>query len=325
MKRLALEMMEGLGLFGLARAASSRMARILMYHNFCADGEVLPDHVKASVLRQQFDYLRRHFHVIRLSDLLNQLQSGEPLESHAVALTIDDGRRNCYQYLFPLLREFKIPATFFVVSSFVRGEEWIWTDKIHWLREHANHPGSLASDKIDGFFVKLNQMRPEDRDLTIEAIAAAMGVRIPKAPPAKYAPCTWDELREMADSGLVEIGSHTVTHPIFSSITDAESWHELTVSREQIEEGLGGRISSFCFPNGKPGDYRASQMRQLKDVGYAGAVVTRYGMVGSRSNPYELPRIGISGETSRLTFAKYLDGAEYYQARLQGSFSRPQA
>jgi peptidoglycan/xylan/chitin deacetylase (PgdA/CDA1 family) len=152
-----------------------------------------------------------------------------------------------------------------------------------------------------------------------------MGVRIPKSPPPQYEPCTWDELREMADSGLVEIGSHTVTHPILSSITDAESWDELTISRDQIETGLGGRISSFCFPNGKPGDYRASQMRQLRDVGYTGAVATRYGMVGKRSDPYELPRIGISGRTNRLDFSKYLDGAEYYQNRLQASLGVRQA
>jgi peptidoglycan/xylan/chitin deacetylase (PgdA/CDA1 family) len=325
MKRLALELMQTCGIFGLARAASSCMARILTYHNFCADGDALPDHVRVSVLRQQFEFLRRHFHVVRLSDLLRQLQSGHAIESHAVALTIDDGRRNCYQYLFPLLREFNIPATFFVVSSFVRREEWIWTDKIHWLGEHKNRPEELASDQIDAFFARLNQMRPEERNFTIESIATRMGVLIPQNPPPQYQPCSWDELREMADSGLVEIGSHTVTHPILSSITDAESWHELTVSREQIEEGLGGRIHSFCFPNGKPGDYRASQMRQLKDSGYAGAVVTRYGMVDTRSNPYELPRIGISGRTNRVTFAKYLDGAEYYQSKLQTSFRGAQA
>src|SRR6202008_4394530 len=115
MKRLALEFLQGCGMFGLARVASARMARILMYHNFCADGESFPDHVSVSVLRRQLEYLDRYFHVVPLSQLLNQLQSGRSLDSHTVALTIDDGRSNCYQYLFPLLRQFRMPATFFVV------------------------------------------------------------------------------------------------------------------------------------------------------------------------------------------------------------------
>jgi peptidoglycan/xylan/chitin deacetylase (PgdA/CDA1 family) len=319
MKRLALGVLQGCGMFDLARFASAKMARILMYHNFCSDEQALPDHVSVSVLRDQLEYLDRHFRVIPLSQLLLQLQSGRQLDSHTVALTIDDGRRNSYQYLFPLLRRFRMPATFFVVSSFVRGEDWIWTDKVLWLAERRKRPIFLAPNRIDGFFAMLNSLRPEVRDAHIEALALSMGLRVPTTPPPQYAPCTWPELREMADSGMVEIGSHTVSHPILSSLTDDECWNELTISRAHLEEGLGGKVTAFCFPNGKPGDFRRSQVEQLKAAGYLSAVVTRYGMVAEGANPYDLPRIGISGRIDPLIFSKYLDGAEYYQARLRGS------
>ena len=157
------------------------------------------------------------------------------------------------------------------------------------------------------------------RDAHIEAVALTMGVRVPDSPPPKYAPCTWAELCEMADSGLVEIGSHTASHPILSTLADEESWSELTVSRDQLEQGLGGKVSAFCFPNGKPGDFRSSQVEQLKTAGYESAVVTRYGMVTEKADPYDLPRIGIGGRVDPLMFSKYLDGAEYYQAMLQSS------
>jgi peptidoglycan/xylan/chitin deacetylase (PgdA/CDA1 family) len=319
MKRLALEFLQGCGMFGLARVASARMARILMYHNFCADGEGLSDHVSVSVLRRQLQYLSRHFRVVSLSQLIGQLRAGQPLDNHTVVLTIDDGRRNCYQYLYPLLREFRMPATFFVVSSFIRGESWIWTDKVLWLADRTKRPDFLASERIDAFFAFLNRLHPEVRDAHIEALSMTMGVHIPDNPPPKCAPCSWSELREMADSGLVEIGSHTVSHPILATLNDEESWSELAASREQIEEGLGGEITAFCFPNGKPEDFRASQVEQLKAAGYASAVVTRYGMVTEKASLFDLPRIGISGRTDPLIFSKYLDGAEYYQARLEGS------
>lgn len=319
MKRLALEFLHGCGMFGLARFASAHMARILMYHNFCADGERLPSHVTVSALRHQLDYLRRNFSVVPFSKLLERVQSGLPLGNHTVALTIDDGRRNCYQYLYPLLREFQMPATFFIVSSFVRGEDWIWTDKVQWLAQQRKRPEALAPHRIDSFFRTLNQLRPEVRDAHIEALAWSMGLRIPKAPPRGYEPCTWSELKEMADSGLVEIGSHTATHPILSSVTDEESWQELVMSRDQLEYGLSGKVSSFCFPNGKPGDFRKSQTDQVKRAGYTSAVVTRHGMVVEGTDIFDLPRIGISGDTDLVTFSKYVDGAEYFQARLEGS------
>jgi hypothetical protein len=107
-----------------------------------------------------------------------------------------------------------------------------------------------------------------------------------------------------------------VTHPIFSTISDEESWRELTLSRVQIEEALGRPVKSFCFPNGKPGDYRPSQLQQAREAGYEGAVMANFGMVGKNANPYQIPRIGVSSRSDALSFSKELDGVEYYQARL---------
>ena len=319
MKRLALGLIRNCGAFALARAMSARMPRILMYHNFCALEDATPGAVNIEVVRNQLAYLRRHFRVVPLARVIEQLKSGSQFEQRTVALTIDDGRRNCYEFLFPLLKEFSMPATFFVVSSFITGEDWVWTDKVLWLSEQPSRPDELSSANIERLFAILNRMRPETRNARIAAMAATMGVSVPKDPPPKYAPCSWSELREMADSGLVEIGSHTVTHPILASLTDEESWNELILSRSQIEAGLGRPVRSFCFPNGMPGDYRLSQVQQIVDAGYTSAVVARPGMVVHGANPYELPRIGVSGRSDELSFAKDLDGAEYYQAKLQSA------
>jgi peptidoglycan/xylan/chitin deacetylase (PgdA/CDA1 family) len=121
----------------------------------------------------------------------------------------------------------------------------------------------------------------------------------------------------MADSGLVEIGSHTVTHPILSSITDEECRRELAESRRQIEESVGRKVRSFCFPNGMPGDYRSTQVRQLADVGYACGVMAHFGLVGNQTSPYSLPRMGMARKAKPLDFSKYLDGVAYYQHRLE--------
>ncbi len=318
MKRLALGLMRNCGVFALARGMSAGMARVLMYHNFAAAGANGRDEVDAGSLRKQLAFLRRHFHVVPLAEIIEHLSRGISFDRRTVAVTIDDGRRNCYEFFFPLLKEFEIPVTFFVVSSFICREDWLWTDKVLWLSEQPARVSELAEDKIESTFATLNRLRPEKRAPVIKTMATRMNEVIPRVTPLKYTASSWGELREMADSGLVEIGSHSVTHPIFSSITDDESWHELSDSRSQIEEGVGRPVRFFCFPNGKPGDYRPTQMQQVKDAGYAGAVVANFGMVANRANPYELPRIGVSGRSDALSFAKHLDGVEHYQARLRG-------
>jgi peptidoglycan/xylan/chitin deacetylase (PgdA/CDA1 family) len=291
------------------------MARILMYHNFSGPNGTDPGTLNVEGIRLQFTYLRRHFQVVPLLQLVEQLSSGRNLDRRIVALTIDDGRRSCYEFLFPLLQEFELPATFFVVSSFIRGEDWIWTDKVIWLSQQSNAPKELAPDKLDGFFRSLNRKRPEERNAWIEAMGKGIDRPCPRTPPAKFAPCSWSELREMADSGLMDIGSHTVTHPILSSITDEESWDELTRSRTQIEEGLGRTVSCFCYPNGMPGDYRPSQVQQVRQAGYACSVIAEFGMVSHASDRYRLPRIGVARKSNTPEFSKYLDGFAYYQEK----------
>jgi peptidoglycan/xylan/chitin deacetylase (PgdA/CDA1 family) len=296
------------------------MARIVMYHNFSGPNATDPDALNVEGIRRQFEYLRRHFQVVPLLDLAERLASGRKFDRYSVALTIDDGRRSCYGFLFPLLQEFKFPATFFVVSSFIRGEDWIWTDKVLWLSEQSRPTDELAPDKRDGIFRSLNRMRPEQRNARIEAMASSLnksgGVTIPKSAPEKYSPCSWSELREMADSGLMEIGSHTVTHPILSSVTDEESFAELTRSRAQIEDGIGRSVRSFCFPNGMPGDFRPSQVRQVAEAGYDCSVIAQFGMVSNSSDRYQMPRIGMARKSSDEQIAKYLDGFAYYRQRL---------
>jgi peptidoglycan/xylan/chitin deacetylase (PgdA/CDA1 family) len=319
MKRLLLQAMRGCGMFSLARTMSGDLARILMYHNFSGPGGTASGALSAEATRAQFDYLRRHYHVVPLLQIAAQLASGKKLDKHLVALTIDDGRRDFYEFMFPLLKEFQFPATFFVVSSFIRGEDWIWTDKVVWLSQQPNRPADLAPGNLDQVFRSLNPLRPEARNAQIQAMAAGAGITIPSQPPAKYAPCSWSELREMADSGLVDIGSHTVTHPILSSITDEESGQELKVSCNQIEEGMGEKPGSFCLPNGMPGDFRPTQVQQIADAGYACSVVASFGMVNNGEDPYLMPRLGMGSKSDPIEFSKFLDGVAYYQRKLGAS------
>src|SRR5438552_1287927 len=84
---------------------------------------------------------------------------------------------------FPLLQEFEIPATFFVVSSFIDGLDWIWTDKILWLSRQPGISAELAPENLARCFHALNRKRPEERNQWITATAARAGQTIPERPP----------------------------------------------------------------------------------------------------------------------------------------------
>jgi peptidoglycan/xylan/chitin deacetylase (PgdA/CDA1 family) len=315
-KDLTVRLLHGCGLFSVMRSLSANLARILMYHDFSASGTNDSRYLNVEGIRLQFEFLRRYFRPVSLLRIAERAASGRPLDPKMVALTIDDGRRNCYEYFFPLMKEYGIPATFFVVSSFVGSQGWIWTDKVMWLAEQRESPKELLQHKLGDVFRKLNRLRAKDRDAWIDATAVESGIAIPPVAPPRYAACSWNELREMADSGLMEIGSHTATHPILSTLTDEESWQELTCSRAEIEQHVGKPVKSFCYPNGMIGDFRANQVRQAREAGYSCAVVAESGMVSPGSDSYQLARIGMTRKTSTIEIQKYLDGFVYYRQKL---------
>jgi hypothetical protein len=88
-----------------------------------------------------------------------------------------------------LLKELELPATFFVVTSFIRGEDWIWTDKVLWLSEQPKPPVELKSDSLGDIFRELNRLRPDDRNARIEGMASDAKLSIPLSLLAKYSPC----------------------------------------------------------------------------------------------------------------------------------------
>lgn len=320
MKRLSFQLMRSCGIFALARMMSAKMPRILMYHNFCGAGEIENGAIDTKLLRKQFDLLACHFQVVRLEELATRLQSGKDVGQNWVAITVDDGRRNFYEFAFPLLKEFRFAATFFVVSSFIGAQQWIWTDKVLWLAEQPNRVRELAGSNLDAAFKGLNRLSPTERDARINTMASEAQVQLPARPLGKYSPCSWDQLRDLADSGLVEVGSHTRTHPILSSISDEESRRELGESRAEIEAGIQGPVRSFCFPNGTREDYRLSQVRQIQEAGYDCAVTALPGPVEASSDRYQLPRIGVGPESDELTFSKAIDGLNYYRQKVARVF-----
>src|SRR3989344_8413921 len=111
---------DGLFLVLGAGWSSLRGASILMYHSV----EDRPGHfnsVAPAVFRKQMEYLASHqYKVISLSELIERLRAGTPLE-RCVVLTFDDGYRNNYTHVFLILRKHRFPATIFVVTGRIGG------------------------------------------------------------------------------------------------------------------------------------------------------------------------------------------------------------
>lgn len=326
MKKAALNIMNASGVFAPFRIANRNKAIVLMYHRFNAEFD--PAAISAEQFERQLDYLQSRYKIVPLSYLAERLINKQPLPRALAVITIDDGYRDVYEVAMPLLRRRKLQATFFITTGFVDRKTWLWTDKMRYVAASAsaNNIEANIGDLTLRFTLngrasrlqeasrlneQLKQISDEEKEESIQRIAARLGVEVPKEPPAEFAPITWEQAREMERAGI-EIGSHTVTHPILSNVSAERVRRELNESRSQLESALGHTVTLFCYPNG---DMNNDVRSEVKRAGYMSAVATEYGFNDDRSDPFALRRIPAATDLAR--FAQSTSGFEQFRMKFK--------
>lgn len=106
----------------------------------------------------------------------------------------------------------------------------------------------------------------------------------------------WKELREMSDSGLVTIGSHTMSHPWLPTISVDEKkvYDELALSKDILEKGTGKKVEYLCYPNGAFNDLIKET---AKKYGYKGAFTTNPTKHSAIDDIYAIRRLKMSSST----------------------------
>ena len=313
----------------MARRITGSAPRILMYHRF-AEADT-PRRLSQRLFEQHLDYLTRHFRVRRLSDVVEALREGRPVEPRTVVLTVDDGYADFVEYAYPLLQKYEVPATVFVVSDFLDRNSWLWTDAIrhaldtttesrlvltaHGVRlKHDLGVSSLRERAWLAVCELCLRAAPAERNSLIERLQQALQVTMPLGATADYRAMTWADARRL-DPDLVEIGSHTCTHPVLSRCSAPEIDHELRESRRVIEQQLRRPISAIAYPHGEPADYDPRVVRAADAAGYRCAVVAHGGPIGEEVDLFRLERL--SAATEAMQFRSTVNGLELLANRFR--------
>jgi len=283
---------------------SRRQALILTYHRFSADEYDDDGKTPARVFAEQLEYLTAHYDVVPLSRIVERITAREPFPSGLAAVTIDDGYRDAYEVAYPLLRRYGVPASLFVVTEFADRRAWIWTDKARFLARQARRQALKTEIGESELRIELNEstsrrdaservnsvikrLPDESKEEAIERLSLALGVAIPQTPPEEFSSVTWGQAREM-DANGVEIGSHTLTHPILTNVGDKRLRRELSGSKSRLEEILGRQVDQFCYPNG---DHDERVQCEVARAGYRAAVTVVNGLIQREDDPLTLRRV----------------------------------
>ncbi len=326
MKKHILKTIYNFGGFAPFHNLNQRKVLILMYHRFSEEPH--PHRISESEFEAHLAYLAKHNNILSLDEVVEAQITGKTLPPNSTVITIDDGYADAYDIAFPLLQKYCMPATLYVITDFLDGKIWLWTDLMRYLLETSEagffsyeHPnGAIVESALEDDLQKLEvagrvnailkKLSDKEKDFRIKEIAESLEVEIPKKPTKDYAPITWKQAREM-DQSFVDIESHTVTHPILPNIKAKHLEFELTQAKARLEKILERKVDHFCYPNGCLNE---DVEKATQKAGYRSAVTTEYGFNSGRTNMFLLKRIDAAPGIAN--FAQSVSGFEQLRQRI---------
>lgn len=298
---------------------------VLMYHRVLpANHHDMPwvqpgMYVTPETLKRHISWLRQEFKIVDLHKWLERGHTERRDNRPVCAITFDDGWLDNYDFAWPILRQEQVPATMFVTSALVGGEQSYWperltrlvwyrlsarslqqleTDPFHWI--YALSPSVFRENKqrtrtgIDQLIVAAK--RYPDQEIEARLSAAEAALTTAGSGLASFRDlANWDELKEMTDTGLIRLGSHTRHHTrLKPGLPETLLEDEIAGSAREIRHHTGQLPSLFCYPNG---DFSAAA-EHIVSRHYAAAVTTMRGWSSLKLNRYRLKRIGLHEDIS---------------------------
>lgn len=317
-----------------------------MYHRVTHPGpdpwglRVTPAH-----LAGHFEVLQQRARSLRLRDLIPALQRGA-VPPQTVVVTFDDGYADNLENARPLMERYDIPATFFLVSGNLASGDPFWWDEVErvflypgtlptrlsleiagvvqeWdLGEASHYPEEVAilhngwragqsapSTRQSVYYSVWDMLRPlaaGPRRAAIEQLVSWAGSRAAGRHEARL--LSPSEARSLGGSDLVEIGAHSVTHPMLDTLPPARQQLEIEQSKANLEEMIGEPVTSFAYPHGA---HTAETAALVRNAGYHCACSTVAAAVRPGTDPYRLPRMHVEdwdGEGFARRLSSWFEG-----------------
>jgi peptidoglycan/xylan/chitin deacetylase (PgdA/CDA1 family) len=327
-----------LGTNSVASFISSRYRAqplVLLYHGVTKDNErhgiqnYRGKHVLAESFEKQLVWLKKHFEIVPLREIEEQVLKRETFQKPLCAITLDDGYKNNYEVAYPLLKKHDIPATIFITTGFIDGEVALWPDlleeaigsiprstfAIEWPEGKEIYKSRTRSEKIASDMSIRDRLKKSNptvrREILSKLMEEAKVTRDQVLARKDYAPLSWDNIKEM-QSNKITFGAHTETHPILSYISPDEQKKEITSSFEALQRH-GVDTKHFAYPNGQPGDWNSDTKAALAELQIACAWTTNGMRVDAiRDNLFELPRITVDNTEDLARFRALASNAIPY-------------
>lgn len=203
------------------------------------------------------------------------------------------------------MKKYNAKGCIYVISDLVGGDNLLWTDYIETLirnnkdskfkfvfqkKEFEFQLGTAANvnKAIKEIKKKLRSISNIERISHLKQLENIKTFSELNVVPYEYLIANWDDLKSL-DKNVLEIGSHTKTHPNLKMIeTEKEFSQELSESKLEIEKKIGYPIRHLCYPGGS---FNKKIINQVRQSGYLTSTTVINGLNSQKADLFKLKRL----------------------------------
>ncbi len=276
---------------------------------------------------EHLEVLRSCSQPLRLQELTEEL-ANDSVPDQAVVVTLDDGYADNLHNAKPLLCRYDVPATVFITSGCIDSVHEFWWDELermilhsrelpetldlainnvahHWDLPNSKDEKSDSSDQFSDWrawnvprdsrtslyrslWKLLRPLLEEARQEVRQQLRVWAGAELMVRP--THRSLRRDEVVNLASGELIEIGAHTVTHPMLPTLPPDEQLEEVQNGKADLEEIVGTAVTQFSYPYGCFADETRTIVQKC---GFRCACSTQTRRVLAGADRFALPRVRV--------------------------------
>jgi peptidoglycan/xylan/chitin deacetylase (PgdA/CDA1 family) len=288
----------------LIKSPVTRSKIVLMYHGIDLNENRKFNSRFFSIdhFEKQLIYFKKNYNLVSLEDLMdNRNLSSDRLN---IAITFDDGYLNNFTYAFPLLEKYQIPSHIFItgLNNFNNPIKILWGDLVDITEKFINKNlglfnSTFKKSKHNGFkdlkkYIRDNKIIGTPQyDEMINVLNEMSSNVIEQENLFDYWRLMSDEnIKAIARSNYVKIGSHGYWHNNLSSQPYEEACLELVKSKQYLENLTQYEVNSIGYPDGS---YTREVSKYANDIGFKYQCAVTYKFEADRTTPYITDRLGL--------------------------------
>lgn len=258
-------------------------------------------------------YLKKRYRMMNVNHLYDFYYKQQQLHN-ACLITVDDGHLSSYKIIYPILKKYNVPAVFFVSPQIAQRKDCV----NFWFQEMADYDQKKIVEIISNetiftydfhssYILNLNKLPVDILWKVIKLYQVKYNISV-KAP----LNMAIEQIKQVDQEGLVEIGAHTMLHPFLATESDGKAEEEIKESICQLEKILQHPIRTFAYPNGTPiSDFGKREINILKETSVKLAFSTYAHNISKSDDTFAIPRYGLSCGSLRFIAIKLFLGKYY--------------